>query len=274
MVLTWDHKNPKDFRSAARKEIETNYPTIQFQDAEIKTARLIDGGGFELEDGQGKLWKGRKLILATGSADDFPDVPGYAECWGTGIFHCLFCHGYEQKDSPSSGVLALQSQANHFMALHQAEGASSMSQHVAIYTDGNEQLKSEITTALQSSSKPSQQFTVDARKIERLVKGDHGADVIIEFADGSQKKESFLTHSPNTYVKGPFVEQLGLKLSQTGDIDAPGPFFQTSVRGIFAAGDSVTPYKVINGAFSSGCNAAVAASAQLRAEDLGHQPLL
>lgn len=61
-----------------------------------------------------------------------------------------------------------------------------------------------------------------------------------------------------------------MKLTLISDIDAPGPFLTTSMRGVFAAGDSVTPYKVVNGALCSGCNAAVAASAQLRAEDLGH----
>ncbi|KAI9641119.1 hypothetical protein NHQ30_010549 [Ciborinia camelliae] len=187
-------------------------------------------------------------------------------------FHCLFCHGYEERDSPSSGVLALQSQACFQMAIHMAETASSMSQKVTIYTNGAEALGEEISTVLKSSSKPSNKFAVDSRKIASLVKGDQGAEVILNFEDGTTKTESFLTHSPNTHTKGPFAEQLGLKLTQTGDIDAPAPFFATSVRGVFAAGDSITPYKVINGALSSGCNAAVAASAQLRAEDLGHQP--
>ncbi|CAG8949333.1 hypothetical protein HYFRA_00004959 [Hymenoscyphus fraxineus] len=272
MVLTWDHKSPKEFRTAARKEIETNYSTIKFQQTQIKFAKRLDSG-FELEDASGNVWRGKKLILAMGSADDFPDIPGYKECWGTGIFHCMFCHGYEQKNSPSSGVLALQSQANIPMAIHMAEGASSMSKKVVIYTNGNEELKSGIDTTFKSASKPSTQFSVDSRTISRLVKEKSGADVTIEFADGSKVTESFLVHSPNTHVRGPFVEQLELKLAPTGDIDAAAPFHQTSVRGIFAAGDSMTPYKVINGAFSSGCNAAVAASAQLKAEDLGHQPL-
>ncbi|KAF7893087.1 uncharacterized protein EAF02_000625 [Botrytis sinoallii] len=212
-----------------------------------------------------------KLILATGSANDFPDIPGYKECWGTGIFHCLFCHGYEERNSSSAGVLALQSQAYYQMAIHMAETASSLSQKVTIYTNGVETLGEEISTALKASSKASDKFAVDNRKISSLVKGDQGAEVIFKLEDGA-KTESFVTHNPSTHTKGPFAGQLGLKHTQTGDIDSSAPFFTTSVRGVFAAGDSITPYKVVNCALSSGCNAAVAAVAQLRAEDLGHQP--
>ncbi|TGO31347.1 hypothetical protein BPAE_0001g02480 [Botrytis paeoniae] len=198
MVLTWDHKSPKQFRTSARREIENNYNTIRFEDVELKTVKQTEAG-FEVADGNGKTWVGKKLILATGSASDFPDIPD-------------------------------------------------------------------------SSSKASDRFAVDNRKISRLVKGDQGAEVILKFEDGSAKTESFITHNPNTHTIGPFAEQLGLKLIQTGDIDASAPSYTTSVRGVFAAGDSITPYKVVDGALSSGCNAAVAAVAQLRAEDLGHQP--
>lgn len=85
-------------------------------------------------------------------------------------------------------------------------------------------------------------------------------------------------HNPNTQVKGSLARQLGLDLSPsfvpgTGDVAAAAPFHQTSIRGVFAAGDCITPYKVVAGAISSGCNAAVAASAQWLAEKHGHQPL-
>ncbi|TGO65074.1 hypothetical protein BCON_0004g00710 [Botryotinia convoluta] len=271
MVLTWDHKSPKQFRTSARRAIENNYNTIRFEDVELKTVKQTETG-FEVADGNGKTWVGKKLILATGSANDFPDIPGYKECWGTGIFHCLFCHGYEERNSPSAGVLALQSQAYYQMAIHMAKTASYLSQKVTIYTNGVETLGEEISTALKTSFKASHRFAVDNRKISNLVKGDQGAEVILKFEDGSAKTESFITHNPNTHTKGPFAEQLGLKLTQTGDIDASTPFFTTSVRGVFAVGGSITPYKVVSGALSSGCNAAVAAAAQLRAEDLEHQP--
>ena len=38
-VLTWDHKNPNDFRGAARQNILDGYETVQFVNVELKTIR-------------------------------------------------------------------------------------------------------------------------------------------------------------------------------------------------------------------------------------------
>lgn len=78
---TWDHRDPGDFRAAARKDLLLNYQTANFEDTEIQTLKEVPGG-FEAQDGSGKTWAGKKVILATGVADDFPDIDGYADCWG------------------------------------------------------------------------------------------------------------------------------------------------------------------------------------------------
>lgn len=80
-VPTWDHKDPAEFRAIARKDLLTNYKTCTFEDTEIKSLKEVPGG-FEAEDSNGKTWTGKKVILATGVADDFPNIEGYAECWG------------------------------------------------------------------------------------------------------------------------------------------------------------------------------------------------
>src|SRR5690349_24315391 len=38
---------------------------------------------------------GRRLILSYGVADQMPDVPGFAESWGTSIVPCPYCDGFE-----------------------------------------------------------------------------------------------------------------------------------------------------------------------------------
>lgn len=92
---------------------------------------------------------------------------------------------------------------------------------------------------------------------------------MVEFEDGGSKQEKFLVHQPLTTPSGPFVQQLGLTTTPMGDIQAEAPFHQTSVKGVFAAGDCMTMYKVIPGAISSGCNAAVGVSTQIQSEQHG-----
>lgn len=37
----------------------------------------------------------RHVVVATGITDRLPDVPGLRELWGTRVFHCPYCHGWE-----------------------------------------------------------------------------------------------------------------------------------------------------------------------------------
>lgn len=78
-----DHVEPGKFRQAARDQIEQRYPTITLeQGVDLVAAKKLDGGFFAVEDGAGKSWQGKKVILATGVEDVLPDIPGYADCWG------------------------------------------------------------------------------------------------------------------------------------------------------------------------------------------------
>ncbi|KAH8427540.1 NAD(P)/FAD-dependent oxidoreductase [Aspergillus melleus] len=284
MIPTWDHRNPAEFRAKARSEILSHSANINIVDVHLTAARKINDSLFEVADEAGKTWQGRKVILATGSEDIFPDIPGYAESWVKRIYHCLYCEGYEDRGATSSGVLAIQTASIAPMAIHLAENAAHLSASVTIYTHGSEELSAQIQTLLGPQPDGQKIFKVDSRPISRLsVVETDGKPTGIEltFADGTTALETFLVHDPFTRTKGPFAEQLGVETmsslfpgSDNGEVVANFPMYQTSVHGVFAAGDCVTQYKVVAGAISSGCNAAVAASTQLLAERYGHQSLV
>ena len=60
----------------------TRYDTLQFQNTSVSELRRLENGHIEAVDSESRVWTGRKLVLANGSADAFPDIPGYADCWG------------------------------------------------------------------------------------------------------------------------------------------------------------------------------------------------
>jgi len=88
-VITWDHKDPTDFRTAARKNILSSYKTVQFADLEvtgIQSTKDQNGNSlFTLVDEKGDTWVGRKLVLAMGVTDVLPPIDGYDECWRKGM---------------------------------------------------------------------------------------------------------------------------------------------------------------------------------------------
>jgi thioredoxin reductase len=153
------------------------------------------------------------------------------------------------------------------LAVHMADNAAQLSKEVTIFTNGSEEVATQIKGMC-----PTAPFKLDTRTITQLTGIEGGAKV--ELADGTSKDVNFLVHSPITTPQGSFVKQLGLTLSQTGDVKADAPGFQTSEKGVFAAGDCITPYKVIPHAIMSGNFAAVAAATQMQAEKNGHFSLV
>ncbi|RYC64459.1 hypothetical protein CHU98_g1749 [Xylaria longipes] len=247
--------NPQEFHSSTKSDIISRYSSIRFVDIAVAKIEKKSDAHFTLLDADGKEWTFRKVILAVGSSDTYPDIEGYAELWTKRI------------GASSSGVLGVFPIVIPALVIHMAENAAQLSDTVTLYTHGNEELTAQLQPVANSK------FKIEARQIKRLVDNPNTGSVTVEHVDGTQKEEKFLVHNPLTSVQGPFVAQLGITLTPMGDINADAPAHQTSVRGGFAAGDCITPYKVIPGAISSGCNAAVAASTQLQAEKYGQTPM-
>jgi thioredoxin reductase len=184
-VVTWDHKPPSDFRAAARDNIESRYNTIHFKNATIVSATKKDDGTFEAVDEQQNKYQGRKLVLATGVTDVLPDIKGFSELWGKRIFHCLFCHGFEERGAESAGVLGAGFITQPAMILHMARMASPLAKKVTVYCHGNEELTAQAQKEFEG--KP---LTIEPRKITAVEK--RGDSVIVQFDDGQTRQEGFL----------------------------------------------------------------------------------
>ncbi|KAI4866122.1 FAD/NAD(P)-binding domain-containing protein [Hypoxylon rubiginosum] len=273
-VVGWDHADPSSYRAKAREEILARYPTIQFRDVGVRGVRRLDDDGdergrkgsrFEVEDEEGERYLGRKVVLAMGMRDVMPDGPkGYEELWGYSIFHCLFCHGFEERGASSAGVLATGpllggsggNGAAPLFAPVVSRMANRLAGSVTVYTDGDEELGSRIRAQLKSKTN----FRMENRRVVQLSKdpGVEGeAGVLVTLEDGTVNREGFLVHAPALELNGPFAADLGVAITPQGHIDAQPPFYTTNVPGVYAAGDCATMMKAVPMAtMMGGCVAA------------------
>ncbi|KAI1474022.1 FAD/NAD(P)-binding domain-containing protein [Daldinia eschscholtzii] len=281
-VAGWDHQDPAAFRAKARADIIERYagPSgIQFRDIGVSSVRKLDDDErgatrFEAVDVNGTKYLGRKVVLAMGVKDIMPVTPkGYADLWGYGIFHCLFCHGFEERGSASAGVLAtgpfLGVGGNNgapLMAPVIARMASRLAGLITVYTDGNEELGASIRAQLKNTQK----FKVENRHLTHVAKDpdvNGEAGVLITLEDGSVNKQGFLAHAPAFEVNGSFAADLGVTLTPQGNIDAQPPFYSTNIPGVYAAGDCATMMKSVPVATMMGCCVAAGLAHALQAED-------
>ena len=185
-------------------------------------------------------------------------------------FHCLFCHGYEDRGASSVGVLAIEDCAPPGPAMHIANYALRLADTVVIYTNGSASTTTAIETALSSlrpNSKSRRNISINPAKISRLVKKPKGPEIEVQLENGEKKTEGFLVHKPIGKLNGTWVEQLGLETTPQGMIKVNFPFNEASVQGVFAVGDCATPMQAVAAAISMGGAAAAGVTAQLEAED-------
>ena len=259
-VPTWDHKDVKDYRAAARKELTDRYKTTTFIDQAVKKLSKQSDTIFEALDATGRKWTGKKIILASGVQDIMLDIKGYEKCWGNSIFHCLFCHGYEERGHPRAGLLAVEMMANKQFALGVACMAKSLAGSVTMFTHGNDELARELQ---QDADKHN--LKIDTRRIFQFEKvSEDSATLKVHFDDGSPTEElGFLAHTPRTRLATPWAEQLGLETTETGEYRTTPPFQTTSVPGVFAAGDCGSPMKAVPLGLSAGMLAAAGCAHQI-----------
>jgi len=264
MMPTWDDKNPADYRATAKAELQERYADfVTFLDRKVTSVKKNEQGGFDAVDDTGEQWSGKKLVLATGVKDVYPNIPGYEECWVRGIFHCLFCHGFEDRGQKSVGVLAIELMAQVPMITNgYVRNALRLSESVTVYTNNAETV---ATTMSEVVSNLGDRVKIDNRPIARFIKEADGAAVTIEFEDGSKVTEGFLVHGPRNEMDLDFAKELNLeKMPSGGELKVTPPFNETTEPGCFVAGDASSMAKIFVAAVAFGAFAATGVVKQLQ----------
>jgi thioredoxin reductase len=275
-VASRDHFNPREFGRIAREQIESRYDSVWFQHATITHAGKKQLSisqenepyeGFEVKDDAGHSYQGKKLILATGSKDLLPDIPGYKDNWPSHIYQCLGCDGYEQRGTPI-GILEFDSP----MYAHMVQMATAFDPpSITIFSNGPLKKDEPVQEALKLAKAFG--IALDERKIVRLVNNgpNHTDGVTIHFETGEPANLGFLVHKPATMNRAQnLIDQLGLETvdaAMGGHIKITNTMFnEASVRGVFACGDTMVMMKQVAIAMAEGLKAAAGAGMQIAQE--------
>ncbi|GAW14662.1 hypothetical protein ANO14919_040650 [Xylariales sp. No.14919] len=262
IVPTWESRSPDDLRRASREELrKTGF--VRFADAHVTTIEKPGANEslFVATDSHGSKWSGRKLLLATGVELVFPSIEGYGDNFPDHILHCLFTRGLEFKGSRSAGLLAVGLMGTPHHAAMLVEDAQKFADTVTVYTNGDARLGEGIRKAL--AERGEENFIIESRRIVRLLRDPAGVSITIVLDGGAMATEGFLAHKPDTRVNLEITSQLGLETNERNEIVTKNPFSQTSVAGIFAAGDGASPFKTISNAIFQGSNAGAGIAREL-----------
>jgi thioredoxin reductase len=253
---TRDGIHPAEWRREAKKDLE-KYKSIHFFDGSVLSAEKTNQG-FKAKLSSGAVLDFKKVILAYGIQDKLPSISGFKELWGKAIFQCPFCHGFEVRGSRLGLV------ANGDMAMRGLTMTYGLSPDLILFTNGKAELNNDQKETLKR-----RKVELVEDKIESLIfEGEKLKAVALENGQLKEREALFVAPILPFQSKSSIGESLGCEKTEMG-LYKVGERGETTVKGVFAAGDNITFQQSVLLACASGTLAGVGVVFDILNEEFG-----
>lgn len=251
--LTRDGIRPTEFLRLGREEL-ARYPSVEFRNAEVLDATRSPDG-FRIVCADGTQLGARKLLLATGVADQLPDIEGLQGFYGISIHHCPYCDGWEWQDQP----IAVYGRGEEGLSL--ALGLTVWTDDLVLCTDGPSSLSAPELQQLRQHG-----IEIREEPIARL-EGRQGKLERVVFVGGESLPRRAFFVCAGQHQRSGLARKLGCRFTSKGAV-ATGTCEATDVPGLYVAGDSSKEAQLAVVAAAEGAEAGMAINKALLKEDL------
>jgi len=253
--LGLDGMPPLDLLATGRREV-ASYGGEFWDTAAVATRR--DGQGFAVETADGRTALARALLVATGARDELPGIEGLAQWWGRGVAVCPYCDGWEVRDQ-RIGILATGPASPV-----QAQLLRQWSGTVSYLTDATEPLEDDDLAAFGARG-----IRIEDGAVRRVLARD-GRLAGVEMAGGRVIELDAVFTVPRLLPLDEPLRQLGAERTEYpwGSFATTDPSGQTSVTGVWAAGNVVNAMANVPVAAGAGALAAGAINHALVLDDI------
>ncbi|XAZ20715.1 NAD(P)/FAD-dependent oxidoreductase (plasmid) [Sinorhizobium sp. B11] len=254
--LGQDGQTPAAIMREGKRQLAL-YPTVTIRDGEVVQARA-DGDEFVIGIRGGGEERAARIVLATGIRDTLPQIAGLPDRWGHSVLHCPYCHGYEASSS-RLGVLA-----NHPLSAHSAMLIPDWGETTyftqALFEPDEEQLVRLTARGVRIERSPVVELLGDSPRLEA-----------VRLTDGRIVPLDAVFVAPKTAMASPVAEQLGCVFDDGpfGPVIRTGDNKETTVKGVFAAGDAASAMHNATLASASGVLAGVHCHQSLAMQSAG-----
>jgi thioredoxin reductase len=206
-----------------------------------------------MEDG--RVFGARRILIATGLKDIIPEIPGLDQFYGTSIWHCPDCDGPSVVDR-KIGVIGWGRQIAAYCMYF-----LTWTEQMTVLTHGHPpELEQKARDALKRWNIP-----VREDVIERL-EGEGGQVQRVVFHDGSTEDFDAMFFHIASGPGSSFAADIGCQADEDGILEIDREY-QTTVPGVYAAGDIVPGSRLAIRAASEGVRAAVGIHKSLIPDD-------
>ncbi|SDY52191.1 NAD(P)/FAD-dependent oxidoreductase [Herbiconiux ginsengi] len=253
--LSRDGIPPREFLELGREEV-LSYGGSIVSDTVLDVA-VTASGTFTVTLHSSDAVSGRAILVATGLTDQLPRIAGLEEKWGTLIHHCPYCHGYEVRNK---SIVVVGSPAKE-MSIRQAGLLRRYSDRVSFITHGMD-LTPEERHGLEAFG-----VRVVVGRVAHFA-GEPGFldGVVIDGGATIECEAAFIAPQPRPNDR--ILDDLGCRRDDSTGMVVVDAFGKTSISGVWAAGNVVTPTAQVITAAGAGSASAIAISGWLLQQDL------
>ncbi|MBC5993933.1 NAD(P)/FAD-dependent oxidoreductase [Pontibacter cellulosilyticus] len=249
--LTNDGISPKEFIEKGREEL-AKYE-VELIDLKIEAATYTKGE-FMLTDAEGKVYRSKKLLLATGLKDHLPQVEGIEELYGKSVHHCPYCDGWESRDK----AIAVYGKGRD--GIGQALAMKNWSSDVTLYTDGTNELTKKDLDLLKRN-----EVAYNTEKVTKLI-GEDGQLKYVVTNGGKKHEQGAMFFSTGTEQQSDLGKHLGCEFTGSGVIKTHR-LQKSNIPGLYVAGDAARDMQMVIVAAAEGAKAGVAINMELQQEE-------
>ena len=242
-LLGSNGRSPAQFLEDAREEL------VRHNSVSIFRTRVTDiepvEGGFSFTWADGTRGVATKILLATGLTDELPELAGIEKLYGVSVHHCLYCDGYEYSGKPVAAYGKGDKGADLAVMMKH------WIRDVVACSDGTE-------VSEEARGKLAQHGIALRSERVRSLEGRKGELTAIKFESGPDLARTGLFFSTGCHQTSDLSKRLGCRRDKKGGVVTDPATEETSVPGVYVAGDVSRDVLLVAVAIGEGAKAAVA----------------
>ncbi len=244
-LFSRDGQNPGAIRNEAKSQLQQYKEYLSMVNGRVEAISQEDDI-FEVQHADGSVYNAKHIVFASGVTDNLQEIDGLKELWGRGVYHCPYCHGWENRGKKTVVI------GEGARLLGFAGNITNWTDNVTYFSRGEPlHLPKETVDMLRGFG-----LVIREEKVEQISKTND--EIYIRLA-GQDNYEIFeACYAPGIVrANSKLAESLGCEMRDNGSFEV-NESYESSVVSVYAIGDisSRSNGQVIHAAYSGNVVAA------------------